>query len=71
MWAEALEVHNMLEMAETIIKSGLLRKESRSYFFRSDYPQTDKVPRMIVLRLMNGRMQWRYEPVELKYWKAE
>jgi fumarate reductase (CoM/CoB) subunit A len=40
-WVEALEVPNMLTMAELVIRASLLRKESRGSFARVDYPNTD------------------------------
>jgi len=36
-----LEIHDMLEVAETIILAALERKESRGAHYRSDYPQMD------------------------------
>ena len=36
---EALELSNMLHVAEVIVYSALARKESRGAHFRSDYPQ--------------------------------
>ena len=35
----ALEVISMLQLAQLIVKSALLRKESRGAHFRSDYPE--------------------------------
>jgi fumarate reductase (CoM/CoB) subunit A len=35
----ALEVISMLKLAKLIVKSALLRKESRGAHFRSDYPE--------------------------------
>ena len=39
-WQDALEVANMLDVAEAVICSALLRKESRGHHFRTDYPDT-------------------------------
>lgn len=41
--AEQWEFVNMLTLAELIVKSALMRKESRGSHFRTDYPQTDDV----------------------------
>jgi len=40
---EHWEFVNMLTLAELVIKSALMRKESRGAHYRTDYPQTDDV----------------------------
>jgi len=40
---EQWEFVNMLTLAELVIKSALMRKESRGAHYRSDYPQTDDI----------------------------
>lgn len=40
---EHWEFINMLTLAELVIKSALMRKESRGAHYRADYPQTDDV----------------------------
>ena len=40
-WVEALEVPNMLLMAELVIRASSLRTESRGSFARVDYPSAD------------------------------
>ena len=40
---EQWEFVNMLKLAELVIKSALMRKESRGAHYRSDYPQTDDI----------------------------
>lgn len=40
-WIEALEVQNMIDLAEMIAKAALMRKETRGHHFRSDFPQRD------------------------------
>ena len=37
----ALEVINMVEICTLVIKSAILRKESRGAHYRSDYPETN------------------------------
>ena len=39
-WVEAIQVPYMLDAAEMIVKSALLRTESRGAHFREDYPET-------------------------------
>lgn len=41
-WLEALEVQNLLLMAELLLRASLMRKESRGAFSRADYPATDE-----------------------------
>ena len=40
---EQWELVNMLTLAELVIKSALMRKESRGAHYRTDYPHTDDV----------------------------
>lgn len=40
-WLEALEVPNLLLMAEFLLRASLMRKETRGAFSRSDYPEMD------------------------------
>ncbi|GAB4307198.1 MAG: fumarate reductase subunit A [Methanobacteriaceae archaeon] len=47
---DAIEVKNMLEMAELVTRSALIREESRGSHFREDYPDTlNKWKRSIIL----------------------
>jgi len=39
-WLEALEIPNLLLMAELLLRASLMRKESRGAFSRTDYPTT-------------------------------
>jgi fumarate reductase (CoM/CoB) subunit A len=39
-WQDALEVTNMLDVANAVVQAALFRKESRGHHFRSDYPTT-------------------------------
>jgi fumarate reductase (CoM/CoB) subunit A len=41
-WLEALEVPNLLLMAEFLLRASLMRKETRGAFSRADYMQTDE-----------------------------
>ena len=38
-WQEALELENMLDVAEAVVLSADLRKESRGHHFRTDFPE--------------------------------
>ena len=43
-WHTALDLHNLLTVAEAITRSAIDRRESRGGHFRDDYPQKDKQP---------------------------
>ena len=40
-WIDALEVSKMLDLSEMVVRSALLRKETRGHHFRLDYPERD------------------------------
>ena len=40
-WTEALDVQNLLQVAEAVTRSALVRTESRGAHYRSDFPQQD------------------------------
>ncbi|OGA42737.1 MAG: hypothetical protein A3G24_18290 [Betaproteobacteria bacterium RIFCSPLOWO2_12_FULL_62_13] len=40
-WMEALELENLLDIAEAMASASLLRKETRGAFYRTDFPETD------------------------------
>lgn len=46
---DLIELRNLLQAAELIVRSALDRKESRGLHFTLDYPETDEVPRDTVL----------------------
>jgi len=58
-WVEALEFHNMLDTAEAVARSALIRTESREAHWRKDYPKTDNKSwlKNIILQRYNGRMK--------------
>jgi succinate dehydrogenase/fumarate reductase flavoprotein subunit len=70
-WVCALDVMNMLDVAELIAEASLLRKESREHFQREDYPETDNKDwlRSIIVRLDGGKPRFYTAPVELTYIK--
>jgi len=65
-WHTALDLANLLTVAEAIARSALERKESRGAHFREDYPDKDAALGKIniVLRKQpDGTMQVRREPI--------
>lgn len=72
-WLEALEVINMLDFSEFMIRASLIRKESRGCFQRPDYPETDNENwlKQIIVKLENGKPKFFTIPVKLIYCKPE
>ena len=68
-WIDALDVDDMLDICEVIIRSSLERQESRGPFFREDFPYIDNknwLKHTVVTR--SGRdIRIDHVPVELKY----
>ncbi|MBW1996979.1 MAG: FAD-binding protein [Deltaproteobacteria bacterium] len=67
-WARSTEFSLMLEMAEIITESALLREESRGFHFRRDFPERndkDWLKHTTVRRGSDGRPISRTMPVQL------
>lgn len=64
-WQDALEVANMLEVAEAVVRSALLRQESRGHHFRTDYPEPREewLRHTTVRAEADGRLQLGTSPV--------
>lgn len=55
---DAIEIVNMLEVAELVVKSAILRRESRGAHYREDYPETkDEWKKSIVFK-KGGRIRF-------------
>jgi len=66
-WHTAMDLHNLLTVAEAVTRAAILRKESRGGQFRDDYPRKDtknfgKV-NSVVWKDADGRMQIRLDPI--------
>ena len=64
-WIEALEVENLVTVAEMVAKAALMREESRGAHYRRDFPKTDNQNWFvnIVIRQERGRMMFERVPV--------
>lgn len=65
-WKQAIENYNMLDFAEMIARTSLMRKESRSSFFRTDYHNRDDANFLcwIAAKQVNGKMTVRKRPID-------
>jgi fumarate reductase (CoM/CoB) subunit A len=69
-WLEALEIPNMLLVAEMVTRGALMRKDSRGAHFRRDYPKPDDVNwfRNITYRVgEGGSVELGTKPVTTRY----
>jgi len=64
-WHLALDLHNMLTVAEAVTRSAIERRESRGGHAREDYPGTDaKLAQVnVVVRRVRGEMVVSQEPL--------
>ncbi|MFW9934476.1 MAG: FAD-binding protein, partial [Candidatus Thorarchaeota archaeon] len=69
-WITALELQDMTLVAEMIVRSALLRKESRGAHFRTDYPVPNNKRWFvnIVTSKKNGKMSLKRTPVVITKW---
>lgn len=69
-WVEALDVVNMIEVADLVIRASLRRTESRGAFQREDYPDTDNKNwlKNIVIKRVGFSPELTIVPVELPYY---
>jgi fumarate reductase (CoM/CoB) subunit A len=72
-WIEALEVENMLTVAEMVAKAALMRTESRGAHYRRDFPKTDNKNWFvnIFIEQKMGEMTFNKAPVVTTLMKPE
>jgi len=70
-WLKALEVENLIDIAEIMFRTAMMRKESRGMFVRDDYPERDDKNwlKHIVVKKQNDEMRLMAVPVELIHMK--
>jgi len=65
-WHTALDLKNLLTVAEAITRAALERKESRGAQFREDYPERDErfaKVNTVIRKTGDGNMEVRLEPL--------
>jgi succinate dehydrogenase / fumarate reductase flavoprotein subunit len=65
-WHTALDLKNLLTVAEAITRAAIERKESRGAQFREDYPEKDEKfskVNTIIRKAGDGTMEVRLEPL--------
>jgi len=65
-WHTALDLRNLLTVAEAIARSAIARRESRGGHFRDDYPDKDPAAgkyNLVVRQGADGRMEVGQEPI--------
>lgn len=67
------EAEAMVLAAELHYRASLLRKESRGWFLREDYPETDNENwlKWIIAQRVDGEMTFRTEPVPIAQWPIQ
>jgi len=72
-WIEALEIQNLVTVAEMVAKAALMRTESRGAHYRRDFPKTDNQNWFgnIVIELKGGKMMFEKVPVVAPVMKPE
>jgi fumarate reductase (CoM/CoB) subunit A len=70
-WISALELQDMVLVAEMIVRAALLRKESRGAHYRTDYPTPDNENwySNIVISQQNGKMVLKKKAVIVSKWQ--
>ena len=69
-WTEALDLVNLLQVAELVTRSALERRESRGAHYRSDFPAADDarwLRNVFLQRETDGTPRVWDEPVQFKY----
>ena len=70
-WISALELQDMVLVAEMIVQAALLRKESRGAHYRTDYPAPDNENwySNIIISQQNGKMVLKKKAVIVSKWQ--
>jgi fumarate reductase flavoprotein subunit len=66
-WQHALDLVNQLQVAQTMVESGLVREESRGAHYREDFPErrdAEWLRFVVSRRLPSGEIETETRPVE-------
>jgi len=71
-WMAALEAENMVDVTEMLLRSALMREESRGLHEREDFPKVDPDwMKHIIIQRAGDEMSFSTEPVTFPYVKPE
>jgi succinate dehydrogenase/fumarate reductase flavoprotein subunit len=72
-WVDAMDVHNMIDVAELVVHASIERQESRGPFIRTDFPETDNekwLAANIMIKTDNG-FSFKQVPYETPFFAPE
>ncbi len=62
-WRMAMEVSMTLDLAELVVRSALMRKETRGHHFRRDFPGVSDTPKHTLVRRIGEKTEVIHSPV--------
>jgi succinate dehydrogenase/fumarate reductase flavoprotein subunit len=70
-WVSSLELYDMLDVSEMLVRSAIMREESRGAHYRTDYPTANHKHWFanIIIKKQNQQMLLEKKPVIITKWK--
>ncbi|MHA2182306.1 MAG: FAD-binding protein [Promethearchaeota archaeon] len=70
-WVSSLELYDMLDVSEMLVRSAIMREESRGAHYRTDYPTANHKQWLanIIIKKQNQQMLLEKKPVIISKWK--
>ncbi|MHA2306232.1 MAG: FAD-binding protein [Candidatus Hodarchaeales archaeon] len=70
-WVSTLELYDMLDVTEMLVRSAIMREESRGAHYRTDYPSANHEQWLanIIIKKQNQQMLLEKKPVIINKWK--
>ncbi|MHA1969340.1 MAG: FAD-binding protein, partial [Candidatus Hodarchaeales archaeon] len=70
-WVSTLELYDMLDVTEMLVRSAIMRQESRGAHYRTDYPSANHEQWLanIIIKKQNQQMLLEKKPVIINKWK--